>query len=69
MSVPYDLPAPKRITASNLPLPAPAASDETAEPGVEVKIDTLVPESIMGGLYHKTSVATAKKVPTSNDGL
>ncbi|KAI1864676.1 hypothetical protein JX265_008400 [Neoarthrinium moseri] len=37
MSVPYDLPAPKRITASNLPLPAPAASDETAEPGVECR--------------------------------
>ncbi|KAK9417322.1 putative Cupin 2 [Seiridium unicorne] len=68
MSAAYNLPAPKRIIASNLPLPVSAASDAQVEPGVEVRVDTLSTEVFPGGIYHRSRVATAKKVPASNDG-
>ncbi|KAI0021388.1 hypothetical protein F4780DRAFT_738166 [Xylariomycetidae sp. FL0641] len=64
----YNLPAPRRITASNLPLPSSHANDEHAEPGVEVKVDTLQVDSVLDGLLMRARVATAKQLPTSNDG-
>jgi hypothetical protein len=65
---PYDLPPPRRITASNLTLPSQHRSDKHAEPGVEIKIDSLQVESILGGTLMRAMVATSKQVPTSNDG-
>ncbi len=64
----YDLPAPRRITASNLPLPSKHANDENAEPGVEVKVDTLQVDPMLNGALMRAVVATSKQVPTSNDG-
>ncbi|KAH6658699.1 cupin 2 [Truncatella angustata] len=69
MSTLYNISAPRRITASNLPLPASAASDAQAEPGVEVRVDTLETEVFPGGIYHRSLVATTKQVPTSNEGF
>ncbi|KAK6822968.1 hypothetical protein PG995_014118 [Apiospora arundinis] len=72
MSAPHhDLPAPRRIVASNLPLPAAAASTGDAgdaEPGVEVKIDTLEAQPFPGGSLVRYIVGTNTQVPTSNDG-
>jgi len=64
----YNLSAPRRITASNLPLPSPYHGDEHAEPGVEVKIDNLRVESLLDDRLMRSMVATSKQVPTSNDG-
>ncbi|KAK8072255.1 hypothetical protein PG996_005603 [Apiospora saccharicola] len=63
----HNLPAPRRITASNLPL-ASDHSHQTAEPGVEVKVDTLECQPLMDGSLVRAVVATEKQVPTSNDG-
>ncbi|KAK8022020.1 hypothetical protein PG993_012787 [Apiospora rasikravindrae] len=69
MSAPHhDLPAPRRIVASNLPIPADNAGDEGAEPGVEVQVDTLEAQPILGGTLVRYIVGTNKQVPTSNDG-
>lgn len=62
------LPAPRRITASNLPLSAPGASESKTEPAVEVLEDTLALEPIFGGSLVRARIATHKGVPTSNDG-
>ncbi|KAI0428006.1 hypothetical protein F5Y09DRAFT_12661 [Xylaria sp. FL1042] len=62
------LQAPRRITASNLPLSAPNAHSAKAEPAVEVLDDTLKLEPILGGSLVRARVATHKKIPTSNDG-
>ncbi|KAL2129163.1 hypothetical protein VTI74DRAFT_8157 [Chaetomium olivicolor] len=64
----YNLPAPRRITASNLPLPSHYHGDEHAEPGVEIKIDKLKVDSLFDGALMRVAVATNKQVPTSNDG-
>ncbi|KAK4245579.1 hypothetical protein C7999DRAFT_42920 [Corynascus novoguineensis] len=64
----YNLSAPRRITASNLPLPSPYHGDEHAEPGVEVKIDNLKVESLLDDRLMRSMVATSKEVPTTNDG-
>ncbi|KAF3761913.1 hypothetical protein M406DRAFT_358138 [Cryphonectria parasitica EP155] len=66
----YNLPAPRRITASNLPLPSQHANDEHAEPGVEVRVDSLDCPPIPGfdGVLRRARVATNKQVPASNDG-
>ena len=61
-------PAPKRITVSNLPLPSTRAAEKGAEPGVHVAVDVLDPQPIMGGSILRSSVATHKRIPTSNDG-
>ncbi|RYP75923.1 hypothetical protein DL769_003726 [Monosporascus sp. CRB-8-3] len=63
------LPAPRRIIASNLPLPATKAAEPGAEPGVHVAVDVLEPEPILGGSLMRARVATSKRVPTSNDGF
>lgn len=69
MSAPHhDLPAPRRIVASNLSLPAASASDGGAEPGVEVKVDALEAQPILGGSLVRYTVGTNTQVPTSNDG-
>lgn len=64
------LPPPRRITASNLPLPSQHAEDAHAEPGVEVRLDTLDNSEIPGfnGTLRRARVATEEQVPTSNDG-
>lgn len=64
----YILSAPRRITASNLPLPSQRSQDDTAEPGVEVKIDTLEVQSLLGGNYRRAVVSTNSRIPTTNDG-
>ncbi len=64
----YNLPAPRRITASNLPLPSHHHGDEHAEPGVEIKIDSLPVDSLLDGTLMRAVVATSKRIPTSNDG-
>lgn len=64
----YNLPAPRRITASNLPLPSHHHGDEHAEPGVEVKVDNLQVDSLLDGTLMRAVVATSKQIPTSNDG-
>ncbi|KAI1108355.1 hypothetical protein F5Y14DRAFT_436525 [Nemania sp. NC0429] len=64
----YNLPAPRRITASNLPLASHHAGDEHAEPGVEVKVDELETVPIFDGILVRAVVATNKQIPTSNDG-
>ncbi|RYP22176.1 hypothetical protein DL765_001824 [Monosporascus sp. GIB2] len=63
------LPAPRRIIASNLPLPRTKAAEPGVEPGVLMAVDVLEPEPILGGSLMRTRVATSKRVPTSNDGL
>ncbi|RYO76790.1 hypothetical protein DL766_006390 [Monosporascus sp. MC13-8B] len=63
------LPAPRRIIASNLPLPRARAAEPGAEPGVHMAVDVLEPEPILGGSLMRTRVATSKRVPTSNDGF
>lgn len=68
MTSPTHLPAPRRITASNLPLEHTSAANLHSEPGVEVLVDTLNPEPILGGALMRARVASSKKVPTSNDG-
>ncbi|KAI0125345.1 hypothetical protein BJ170DRAFT_598160 [Xylariales sp. AK1849] len=57
---PNNLSAPRRITASNLPLPTSAASDDQAEPGIEVKIETREPEGRYAPSLERYLVATAK---------
>lgn len=64
----YSLPAPRRITASNLSLPSQHASDEHAEPGVEVRDDKLVVEALGDGSYRRAVIGTSVQVPTKNDG-
>lgn len=63
----HNLSAPRRITASNLPLTSDH-SHQAAEPGVEVKVDTLECQPLMDGSLVRAVVATEKQVPTSNDG-
>ncbi|KAI0455806.1 hypothetical protein F5B21DRAFT_503093 [Xylaria acuta] len=62
------LQAPRRITASNLPLSASNAPNPKAEPAVEVLDETLQLEPILGGSLVRARVATHKAIPTSNDG-
>ncbi|KAH8157059.1 hypothetical protein CIB48_g11189 [Xylaria polymorpha] len=62
------LQAPRRITASSLPISASGASNPKAEPAVEVLDETLELEPILGGSLVRARVATHKAVPTSNDG-
>ncbi|KAK3906036.1 hypothetical protein C8A05DRAFT_30106 [Staphylotrichum tortipilum] len=64
----YNLPAPRRITASNLPLPSPHHDNPTVEPGVEVKIDSLPVDALLDGTLMRAVVATSKQIPTTNDG-
>lgn len=64
----YNLPAPRRITASNLSLPSQYAKDEHAEPGVEVRDDRLVVEALGDGSYRRAVIGTSAQVPTKNDG-
>ncbi|PSR80681.1 hypothetical protein BD289DRAFT_373628 [Coniella lustricola] len=66
----YNLSPPSRITASNLPLPSHHANDEHAEPGVEVRVDSLDCSPIPGfdGVLRRARVSTNKQIPTSNDG-
>lgn len=64
----HNLPAPRRITASNLSLAHHHAGDEHAEPGVEVKVDTLECQPLLDGTLVRAVVATSKQIPTSNDG-
>ena len=54
--------------ASHLPLPFSYYSDEHAEPGVEVKVDSLKADSLLDGTLMCSVVATSKRIPTSNDG-
>ncbi|KAI1655898.1 hypothetical protein F4813DRAFT_148379 [Daldinia decipiens] len=68
MSSPVQLSAPSRITASNLPLLEAGSSKPHSEPGVEVRVDKLEPEPIMGGELRRARVASSKKLPTGNDG-
>ncbi|KAI1500036.1 hypothetical protein F5X99DRAFT_261483 [Biscogniauxia marginata] len=65
---PSPLPAPKRITASNLPLQRSGAAKLHTEPAVEVVVDTLEPQAILGVLLARARVASSVRVPTSNDG-
>ncbi|KAI1261658.1 hypothetical protein F5Y18DRAFT_196449 [Xylariaceae sp. FL1019] len=63
------IPAPQRITASNLPISASTAADPKSEPGVEVIVDTLPVDPIAGlPELGRARVATTKSVPASNDG-
>ena len=68
MVSPILLPSPRRITASNLPLGGQDAAKLQSEPGVEVLVDTLKPEPILGGALMRARVASSKTVPTNNDG-
>ncbi|GAP90223.1 putative cupin domain-containing protein [Rosellinia necatrix] len=61
--------APRRITASNLPLSSSDAPHPKAEPAVEIFDDTLKLEPILGGSLVRARVATHKQIPTNNDGL
>ncbi|TRX88959.1 hypothetical protein FHL15_010187 [Xylaria flabelliformis] len=61
------LQAPRRITASNLPISASDASK--AEPAVEVLDETLQLEPILGGSLVRARVATHKAIPASNIAL
>ncbi|KAI1633318.1 hypothetical protein F4809DRAFT_623948 [Biscogniauxia mediterranea] len=64
----YNLSAPRRIAASNLPLPSHHANDEHAEPGVEVKDEALECQPLFDGSLVRAVVATSKQMPPSNDG-
>ena len=64
----YNIPPPRRIAASNLPLPSQYRGDEHAEPGVEVKVDSLQVDSLLEGTLMRAVVATSKQIPTTNDG-
>ncbi|KAF3023730.1 hypothetical protein E8E14_014131 [Neopestalotiopsis sp. 37M] len=68
LSTSYNLNAPRRITASNLSIPSQYAADETTEPGVEVRVDTLAPQPLFDGSFVRAVVGTEKQVPTSNVG-
>ncbi|OTA56782.1 hypothetical protein K449DRAFT_437624 [Hypoxylon sp. EC38] len=68
MTPPTHLPAPRRITASNLPLVKSNVAKPNSEPGVEVLVETLKLDPIPGGSLLRARVASSKKVPTSNDG-
>ncbi|KAI0119803.1 hypothetical protein F4814DRAFT_447622 [Daldinia grandis] len=68
MSSPIQLSTPSRITASNLPLLEASSSKPHSEPAVEVRVDKLELESILGGELKRARVASSKKLPTSNDG-
>ncbi|KAI2465453.1 hypothetical protein F4781DRAFT_25289 [Annulohypoxylon bovei var. microspora] len=68
MSSPAHLPAPRRITASNLPLAESSTAKPHSEPNVEVLVDSLPLDPILGGVLMRARVASSKKVPTSNDG-
>ncbi|KAI1140621.1 hypothetical protein F5Y05DRAFT_280346 [Hypoxylon sp. FL0543] len=68
MTTPTHLPAPRRIVASNLPLVQSNKARSNSEPGVEVLVDTLTPDPILGGALMRARVASSKKVPTNNDG-
>ncbi|OAR01229.1 hypothetical protein LLEC1_00181 [Akanthomyces lecanii] len=65
---PYSLPAPRRITASNLPLPSSLSSDPQAEPGIEVRDERLDVQPLLDGSFRRAMVATSLRIPTKNDG-
>lgn len=68
-TAPYNLPGPRRITASNLALPAHlGCAANTTEPGVEIAVDQLTAIPLFNGTLMKAVVGTSKKLPTSNDG-
>ncbi|KAK8061173.1 hypothetical protein PG997_015394 [Apiospora hydei] len=66
------VPRPPRAPAASwprtCPSPAVSADDAGAEPGVEVKADTLEAQPILGGSLVRYIVGTNAQVPTSNDG-
>ncbi|TQV90949.1 hypothetical protein V2A60_008409 [Cordyceps javanica] len=64
----YNLDAPRRITASNLPLPSKYLGEANAEPGVEVSDEKLVIESLGDGSFRRGVIGTSRQVPTTNDG-
>ncbi|OBT61225.1 hypothetical protein VE03_08707 [Pseudogymnoascus sp. 23342-1-I1] len=64
----YNLPAPRRITASNLTLPSQHANDSSIEPGVEVKVDNLKVEPLFDGSLRRAVIGTSKHFPIKNDG-
>ncbi len=64
----YNLPAPRRITASNLPVPSHLSGDPHAEPGVEIRDERLVVKPLLDGSYRRAVIATSPQVPTKNDG-
>ncbi|KAI1463734.1 uncharacterized protein F4812DRAFT_446208 [Daldinia caldariorum] len=68
MSSPLQLSIPSRITASNLPLLKEDSSKPHPEPGVEVLVDKLELEPILGGALKRARIASSKKLPTNNDG-
>lgn len=62
------LPAPRRITVSNLSLASKHSNNPNAEPGVEVRDDKLTVEALGDGSYRRAVIGTSAQVPTSNDG-
>lgn len=64
----YNLPAPRRITASNLPLPSHLFSVPYAELGVKVRDEKLVVQPLLDGSFRRAVIATNPQVPTKNDG-
>lgn len=64
------LPTPRRIVASNAPLPsALARSTHSAEPAVQIVSKSLVLQSELDGRAARGTVFTHRNVPTSNSGL
>ncbi|KFY29882.1 hypothetical protein V494_08400 [Pseudogymnoascus sp. VKM F-4513 (FW-928)] len=64
----YSLPAPRRITTSNLPLPSQHANDSSIEPGVEVKVDNLKVDPLFDGSLRRAVIGTSTHFPIKNDG-
>jgi hypothetical protein len=63
------LPPPRRIVASNLPLPAKLAEAEGAEPAVQIISEDVVSIPELGGQAMRSTVFTHESVPTTNAGL
>ncbi|KAI5922352.1 hypothetical protein F4810DRAFT_294935 [Camillea tinctor] len=62
------LPAPKRIITANFPLERSGAAELHTEPVVEVVVDILEPEPILGGSLARARVASNSRMATGNDG-
>lgn len=63
------LPPPRRIVASNQPLPPHLAGVTNAEPAVQIVSDNLLRHAELDGHASRGTVFTHKSIPTCNSGL
>lgn len=67
--LPNNMPLPRRIVVSNLPVPASLVGKDDIEGAVQVTCGEVSREVLMDGAAGRLRVGTHDALPTSNDGL